>query len=741
MTMATANRAERRFAPIAGAYAWSRCRHQATTVDASVGVVSLQGEPSEPGDEWPDPPSDPAERAGIAFDGRCHAYRGVPHRGQIERTAWPRRARGLDDAPVELLAEPLIPPAEGGVSFRPVDAQPGRPLRARAMAVDPDEHLFVLDGATGTVAILDLADGHLLRTVALAWRPVDLASRDPSVLVATSSREHPLVQLDAIGVPLRWPIDTGPHGPLAGVPHRARPRRVAVGPDGAVWLLLRDAIDGWIVRVTGERLAQPIRVRGAEDLEIDGSGLLVVAGPAGYHLKLWTLSGQVVEPGIALKSPAYDGRGIARTPEGRIAFGTRRGIRVARPQRVRYPQVGHLDTYRMDSGNYRRQWGRVFIEACVPPGTTVEVGFATTDDLPAFGPAETTAPDSPDSSYPPPASVVQLKQCHPLHRRETGRELAWTPLARNDRFEVYEAPVLAPPGRYLWLRLRLRGTSTLTPRIRAVRVECEAHDLLSRLPRLYRTDPVSAAFLQRYLAIADGLLHEIEARALQRDLLFDPYGAPAELLPWLASLIGLTSDQRWPEPARRTVLAEAICLFRRRGTIAGLRRLLEIYLRAPVVVMEAFRLRGSDGAFVGGDEAEPGPASAVVGTRLQVGGELGTSDPAGGGRPPADGFATHAHRFSVLVTRDLCEDELAVVADLLELHRPAHTVVEFCGAGAGLRVGINLYLELSTVVGPGSSFSAAVVGRDVLGGGAVLGHGRAGIRPGSARLGEDTEID
>jgi phage tail-like protein len=261
---------------------------------------------------------------------------------------------------------------------------------------------------------------------------------------------------------------------------------------------------------------------------------------------------------------------------------------------------------------------------------------------------------------------------------------------------------------------------------------------------MYQDDAVAAAFLWRYLAMIDGVLSEMDWRAQQRDLLFDPRGAPAELLGWLASLIGLTLDQRWPEAARRAVLAEAICLFRRRGTVPGLRRLLEMYLQGPVAIVETFQLRGRGGSFVGGAQGDPDAASAVVGTSLRVGGGISQETGPGARRPP-DAFATHAHRFSVLIPRDLDAGQLAVVRDLLDLDRPAHTVVDIC-AGQGMRVGVGLYLAVSTAVGPSSAFTPAVVGQSSVsqssaGRGTVVGHGHAGVRVGDTRLTGNTAVD
>ncbi|MEV1319950.1 phage tail protein [Micromonospora arborensis] len=715
--------AGRRIAPVVGVDEWRRCFHHRTVVDPFTGDVLLDHQPRPPGEQRLQPAGPDAEPAGLAFD-RGHLYHGVPERGQIERVPWPRR---VGAGPVDLLGPPQPPAAasSGRVGFVAVGATLGRPLRARALATDSDEHLFVLDGATGAVAVVDLVDGRLLRTITPPWPPVDLAAAERSVLVATASRRHPLVEVDAVGTPREVVLAAAA---LAGVPPAAVPSRVAVGPDGTVWLLLRDGGDAWITPVTGPTLRDPIAVAGATDLEVDGEHRVVAAGPPDRPLRTWAVVDGVAEADVPLLAPKYDGRGIVRNPDGRIGYWNGTALRVAATERVAYLPRGHVDTYALDSLAYQQTWGRVFVEACVPPGTDLTVGFATTDDLPEG----TTGP-----IQPPDTATTVLALAQPLHRRETGREVPWAPPDPHDRYEVYEAPVSAQPGRYLWVRFALAGTSRATPRIRALRAEFPSHDLLRKLPRSYRRDPVAASFLRRYLALIDGMLTDMLRRACERDLLLDPRGAPEELLPWLASLIGLTLDERWPVAARRTLLAEAVCLYRKRGTVPGLRRLLEIYLQCPVVILEEFRLRGSGGAFVGGDTGDPGPAPAVVGSTLRVGGEVAPdADTA-----PADAFRLHAHRFAVLVARDLDADRLAVVRELLDLHRPAHTVASVCTVGIGMRVGVSLHLEVSTIVGPSSGFVPAVVGSSAAGPATIVGQGRAGIRAGGARLGEGTVID
>ena len=64
-------------------------------------------------------------------------------------------------------------------------------------------------------------------------------------------------------------------------------------------------------------------------------------------------------------------------------------------------------------------------------------------------------------------------------------------------------------------------------------------------------------------------------------------------LDWLASWFDITFLPEWPEATRREMVAKAIAMYRRRGTIAGLRQMLQWHtgLAEPVpAVIEHFRI-------------------------------------------------------------------------------------------------------------------------------------------------------
>ena len=269
----------------------------------------------------------------------------------------------------------------------------------------------------------------------------------------------------------------------------------------------------------------------------------------------------------------YDGRGIVRTPTGRIGFWSAGGFAHATLARPRYLPKGRVITYRLDSGRYQTAWGRIFVDACIPRGTRVSILCRTMDDPPDpedVEPLTRTVPANnlavtihrPDLSPLPPKDLMRQPATQRLYRRSSGNEPAWPCASGDDGVETFEAPVIAPRGRYLWMALDLHGTTGRTPRIKRVRVEYPGHTLLRRLPQVYSRDPAAADFLRRYLAILDGSLREMDLRAMLRHVLLNPNAAPDPVLPWLAQFIGLALDERWPESARRELIAEGIWLFR-----------------------------------------------------------------------------------------------------------------------------------------------------------------------------------
>ena len=527
------------------------------------------------------------------------------------------------------------------------------------------------------------------------------------------------------------------------------PSRLALAPGGE-WYVLYNAGEA-DARI--QSLSDPTDFLGvafATDLVFVDRDVLVVARLPGQVFLRFRVSAGSREELPHLNARGYDGRGIVPTPDERVLFWDGAAYAHATLARPHYIPRGRVTSFRLDSGRFQTAWGRLFIDACVPKGTAVRAFCLALDEPPEGAVVlERTPPANtvtmvvhrPDLSppMPPKALVVDAEADQLLHRRETGIELPWVCRGHDDPFQTYEAPVIAEPGRYLWIVLELVGGTRSTPRIRNLRVEYPSHQLLRRLPKLYSRDSIAADFLRRYLAILDGSIHEIDARAGARHALIDPRGTPKDLLPWLGGFVGLVTDERWPEGAKRELIENAIWLFRYRGTVMGLRGFLEIYLGQRVIILEHFKVRGLGGALVGEEDALA--SSSVVGAGFRVGGRVADEDRVSiNEQSIEDAFETHAHRFSVIIAASLTREQQEVIAYILDVHRPAHTIYELCTVDAGMRVGIGLYTELTSVVGRGAGFGELQVGGSLLGRGNLVGRPGPGTRVGGSRLGGDARV-
>jgi phage tail-like protein len=767
---------------------WLRASHENTALEGE--MVGLYWA-NEDADSNTNQEAFPELGAGLAFDERCRLYHSVAKEGegQIERLLWeihdPLLPGSGQTTPVDLFETEMDEEVGDFVLTGPTHAQPLAPL---GLAVDEDDRLFIAESGANRILIYDLISNRLLRRVALAAQPTDL--------VALGRAVYAMLASTLISPPTLIKLDT-----------RSDPKTLKLSPDivGRSRLATSPAGELYILDRTGTAQARILKynlqsgdttelrqIRFATDIEFQTGDLiagrdckepnhvLVVARRPGEDFFRFCVGESDLAELPPLKARGYDGLGIVLTPDGRIGFWTMLGFRHAVAARLRYLPSGTITTFQLDSQEFHTAWGRLFLDACIPTDTEIIVRCVTADEPPVepemvHSPPQNTNAIPPHKSPPlPPVSLAQLLETAPeqfLHRRETGRELPWVRMAETDQFETYEAPVLAGPGRYLWVRIELTGNTRKTPRVKSLRAEYPTHDYLRRIPKVFSRDDRVASFLQRYLATFEGMLGELEAKADARATLLDPRSAPPEMLPWLASFLGLVLDGRMAraprvggltEDVRRTLIAEVTWLFRFRGTIGGLLRFVDIYLgtypgsqptgdelpctccshskqvSSGAIIIEKFRTRGLGGAILG--DSDGLTSTSILGAGYRVGGALAQNEQQWLDGSTADSFATHAHRFALIIPASLTSEQLDVVRGILELHRPAHTLVEVCTVGAGMRVGRGLHVELTSIIGRSAGFTQLQLGSGLLGRGSILGRPVAGTRIGGSLIGGDSRV-
>ncbi len=224
----------------------------------------------------------------------------------------------------------------------------------------------------------------------------------------------------------------------------------------------------------------------------------------------------------------------------------------------------------LDSGIDRCRWHRVRVDAELPAGTSIDVAVATTDG-PVDGRVPAPAVPGPWDTYPP----------------GDPDPTDWQSLGEN----VADALLLLPPGRHAYVRIRLTSTSPASPTVHQVRLDLPRATTADLLPAVYAADPLAHDFTERFLAIFDAHVDELDDVLDGRDALLDPAALPDDALTWLAGLLGTGFEAVMTPDQRRALISRLPDLYRRRGTPGGLVELVKIALDADITV-EELSLRG-----------------------------------------------------------------------------------------------------------------------------------------------------
>lgn len=532
---------------------------------------------------------------------------------------------------------------------------PLAPIEISALAHDR-QVIGLADADRGRVFLLRAPGWQVLAEIEAA-DPVALAMSEGRVFIAADNGNEILVASRNGHILGTWPSAL-PEG---------RIERMALDSSGLLWLVTRTG-DGairlyrQISKSDGGFLAQSL-----EDMASEFAPTGLVTSGHGFCLDR---SGR----NVGTASHCYDWYGCP------IDAATAPSL--AEPDR--FARQGQFLSSAIDSGEPRCRWHRVRLSVDVPPNTAFEIAVATSEEM---VPTAQGVSDGRWAGFAPGFP-------HPSD---------WQVLPAG----VDDALIQQPVGRYLFIRIRMLGDGSATPVLKQVRLDFPRATSADLLPAIYREEPQSADFTERFVALFDATIEELESASTRFPALLEGARTPADALPWTASFLDLALDKSWSEQVRRNVLRAAPELFRKRGTLGGLKRALELVFGAELAILiEEDADRRAWGAVANETEALPlgarlGSTRLFSRTRSRV--TLGSS-PVGSvpiksfGDPAADAHATGAFRFTVTVP-PLDDGQHAALVRLVEAMKPGHTLarIRFAGEG-GFHLGTTLQLGIDTLI-------------------------------------------
>jgi phage tail-like protein len=443
--------------------------------------------------------------------------------------------------------------------------------------------------------------------------------------------------------------------------------RMAVDDDDRIWLAIDEApLDGrqqvslWFAARTAAAFTPAAFDELQRAFEPDGIGL---TAPGGFCL---------AETAAAC-GPCFSwyGREL-RTP-----------LAAPAPS-AQYLAQGQLLTLAIDSGIPRCRWHRVRWQGSIPAGTTVSISVST-NDKPT--PAAQGVADGAWSAFAP-------GRPHPSD---------WQRVDNQRDFLIRQ-----PEGRYLFMRIRMTGDGRQTPCIRRMQVDFPRQTSLDQLPLVFRDSPEAEDFSERFLALFDSFLDDVDEQIARMPALLDADGAPADVLPWIGNFLDIAMDPAWDAARRRRLLQAAPKLYRMRGTVDGMRAVIRLVFDVEPVIREAANERawGALGAIaLGGGTRLFGPSQWRF--RLDRS-RLGRAPLRSGGQVELDPFSSVAYRFDVQVPLRLDAPLRQRVQQLIEAQKPAHTVARLLDCRGQFLLGGMVSVGIDTTLAP---FEPSVLGK------------------------------
>jgi phage tail-like protein len=340
------------------------------------------------------------------------------------------------------------------------------------------------------------------------------------------------------------------------------------------------------------------------------------------------------------------------------------------------------------------RWQRLEVGADpLPAGSHLYLYTLTSDTLDG---SPGNAPTPPATCTPPDPVAVQAAT-------------VWDP-APLDSWRAAPADAtdflcLNVPGRYLWIAGRLEGDGTASPVIRQIQLNFDQAGWLQHLPAMYTRNPVAQRFLERFLALFEGVLDAEDDLLRQLPEYLDARAAPDAAprptwLEWLAGWVDARLDETASADERREIVAIAFREHGRRGTASSLRRLVARATGATPVIGEL----GIPGPWALGEAplgvesalAPAAPQPAVVDRTAIVDASALLRDEDIG----AAAYEPWAHRFTVSVPAHQLRRRitLAHVGLVVDREKPAHATYSLCAIEARARVGVAARVGVDAIV-------------------------------------------
>lgn len=413
-------------------------------------------------------------------------------------------------------------------------------------------------------------------------RAVDIApdGRDGVMALCARAGGWEIVHVDCVGqAQSAWPLaDVVEPTALAYFPRSRRAVVLAGHGTALYWFAAEDPAVRSCRRLgtvragfTASALCSDLRSRlvvaGVDGAAFGGAPRLLVLDDAGYAVEDFAIESGAT--GLAATRDAVivtDGRALLRFECAAVATGAYESRCALLTPMLYSPEDDAL-----------RRWVRIEALAALPPGSSVELAYAATDDRDVLSRAQEIAGQTGLSDG---ERLQQLR----AHLGPWTIAATFTGGAQASASASAQVPLAAPlhdvRERQLWVCVTLvAAPAARLPQLERLDVLYGGPTLMDHLPALYRRSvEQGGSFLRALVGVLETTTETMDARIAAMAGLVHPRTASGEWLDCIAGWLGLPWDEAMDAQQKRCIVNRAAEIASGRGTRAGLEALLECLL-------------------------------------------------------------------------------------------------------------------------------------------------------------------
>jgi phage tail-like protein len=234
-------------------------------------------------------------------------------------------------------------------------------------------------------------------------------------------------------------------------------------------------------------------------------------------------------------------------------------------------------SFELDSGNLETVWHRLRMKYLTPENTEIIVRCLASDSTSFLLPGKNDEKE-----------MISLSEYLKLHENPGVKVNAFESLGSKVFKNPEDVLLFCLKGRYLWFCIEVISYGEDKKiEISELKIEFPRISFIRYLPEVYQ-DTKDDSFFSRFIAIFQSIYVDVEEKIDYAPALFEPFKTDYNFLKWMSNWFNIKDTDLWSEESLRSLVAEAIEIFKIKGTRRSVFLVVKKYTGIEPMIIEQF---------------------------------------------------------------------------------------------------------------------------------------------------------